>query len=209
MYTPTHYQEIDLQKLLGFMREFSFATLITVQDNVPFATHLPFVIQEQEGQVVLLTHMAKQNPQWEDLEAGQEALVIFQEPHAYISPSLYEKQLNVPTWNYCAVHAYGKARFINEPEQMMAAMEASINTFESGYMQQFRSLPEKYINGMLNGIVMFEIAVSRLEGKYKLSQNKSAADRQHVTDSLLKSEDTTIRKVGEMMLDSMADPAKV
>ncbi|MEJ8801805.1 FMN-binding negative transcriptional regulator [Pontibacter sp. H249] len=199
MYTPTHYQETDMQKLLGFIRAFNFATLVTIQDKLPVATHLPFVVNEQEGQLVLLTHMAKQNPQWQDLEAGQEALVIFQEPHAYISPSLYEKQLNVPTWNYCAVHAYGKARIIVEPEQMISAMETSIKAFDAEYLQQFRSLPEKYTFGMLKGIVMFEIAVSRLEGKYKISQNKSDADKQSVMESLLKSEDRTVRKVGEIM----------
>nr|WP_262902615.1 FMN-binding negative transcriptional regulator [Pontibacter aydingkolensis] len=95
-----------------FMREFSFATLVTIQDNKPFATHLPFVVENRNEQLILQTHVAKQNPQWKDLKAGQEALVIFQEPHAYISPALYEKQLNVPTWNYCAVHAYGKPTII-------------------------------------------------------------------------------------------------
>lgn len=199
MYIPKHYAVTDQQALLDFMRAYSFATLVTVHEASPFATHLPFVVEEREGQVVLLSHMAIQNPQWKDLEAGQEALIIFQEPHAYVSPSLYEKELNVPTWNYCAVHAYGQTNIIHDSEQVLAAMEASIKTFEANYIAQFNNLPEKYKQGLLKGITMFEITVTRLEGKYKLSQNKSAADYSSVKNSLLNSSDSSSRQVGEMM----------
>lgn len=183
------------------MKEFSFATLVCIQDNVPAASHVPFIVSEDGEQVVLLTHLARQNPQWQHLLEGQEALVIFQEPHAYISPSLYEKELNVPTWNYCAVHAYGKASEISEPEHMLAAMERSITTYEPEYLKQFRNMPEKFVNGLLKGIVMLEIKISKLEGKYKLSQNKSAADRYNVRESMLNSSDSTIRRTGELMLE--------
>ena len=105
MYIPPYYQEQDEEKLISFMQAHNFANIISIKDGVPIATHLPFLIEKKENKLFLISHMAKANPQWQTF--GQnELLIIFQGPHAYISPSHYEKQQNVPTWNYVAVHAY-------------------------------------------------------------------------------------------------------
>jgi len=106
MYIPNAFREDDQATLVAFMRAHSFATLVSVVDGTPFATHLPLVISEESGQILLVGHLAKANPHWRALTAS-DSLVIFQGPHAYISPSLYEKRESVPTWNYIAVHAYG------------------------------------------------------------------------------------------------------
>ncbi|HRI58716.1 MAG TPA: FMN-binding negative transcriptional regulator, partial [Saprospiraceae bacterium] len=116
MYTPSHFSFSEQGDIVDFMRRFNFATIMSQVEGLPFATHLPFVVEESsEGNLRLLAHFAKANPQWKSLEE-QTALVIFSEPHAYISPSLYEKEQNVPTWNYVAVHAYGQATLITDEQ---------------------------------------------------------------------------------------------
>ena len=110
MYVPKHFEEKDRSKLIEFMREFNFAALVNYAKNKPWATHLPFIVLEEEGKLILKAHMAKANPQWAAFN-NEEVLVIFQEPHAYISPALYENKVSVPTWNYIAVHAYGVPKY--------------------------------------------------------------------------------------------------
>jgi len=114
MYLPHHFTQTDTATLVAFMRQYAFATIVSEVDGKPCASHLPFVVEwKEDGTIQLLAHFAKANPQWQTLE-GQTALVIFNEPHAYISPSLYDKELSVPTWNYIAVHAYGHDTLITE-----------------------------------------------------------------------------------------------
>src|SRR5215211_253242 len=115
MYTPKHFAENDAQRLLAFMREFNFAALVTAENDFPVATHLPFIIEKRNEKIILCAHLAKANLQWKQF-AGREILVIFQEPHAYVSPVLYAEGLNVSTWNYVAVHTYGKARVFKKVE---------------------------------------------------------------------------------------------
>ena len=111
MYIPKYFAETDEENLLAFMREYNFATLVTAAGDFPTAAHLPFIIEKRDEKIVLSAHMAKANLQWQQFE-NKEALVIFQEPHAYVSPLLYGEKNNVPTWNYVAVHTYGKARVL-------------------------------------------------------------------------------------------------
>jgi transcriptional regulator len=113
---------IDKQEAVDFMQKYSFATIVTVENGIPSATHLPFIIDKRGDQVVLISHFAKANHQSADV-FGCTALVIFTEPHAYISPAHYEKEQNVPTWNYLAVHAYGKATLIDEKVQVTQVLE--------------------------------------------------------------------------------------
>src|SRR6185295_5882159 len=108
MYIPKHFVEDNEENLLAFMREFNFAALVTSENDFPAATHIPFIIEKRNGKIILSAHLAKANLHWKQF-ADRNILVIFQEPHAYVSPSLYTEILNVPTWNYVAVHAYGKA----------------------------------------------------------------------------------------------------
>lgn len=201
MYIPNAFREDDLEKLVGFMRANSFATLVSVLDGLPVASHVPLVVRWQEDVVQLIGHLAKANPQWEAFGNG-ESLAIFIGPHAYISPSLYEKRESVPTWNYIAVHAYGTPRVITLADSRHVLEEmlgAIIETYDPSYKGQWNDLSEKFRDGMMNGIVAFEMPVTRLEGKYKLSQNRSFADQERVAQSLLQSAEPTISGIGESM----------
>lgn len=199
MYIPNTDRVEDQAQLLAFMQAHSFATVVGLVNGELFATHLPLVILAQDDQIRLWGHMAKANPHWEALATPQEALVIFQGPHAYISPSHYEKWESVPTWNYIAVHAYGSARLIQDEAGLVATLSELIAANEATYQQQWDSLPEKFRHGMLNGIVAFEIAVTRLEGKFKLSQNRPAGDQERVATALATHPDLTIAAIGHYM----------
>jgi transcriptional regulator len=205
MYKPTVFQEDDVEKLVSFMRANSFATLVSVMNNVPCATHIPVVVTVDGDTIKLSGHLAKENLQWQAF-GDNESLVIFTGAHAYISPSLYEKHESVPTWNYVAVHAYGKPGIITRadaPASMDKMIEGMVDTYEASYKSHWQGLPEKYREGMMNGIIGFEMTVTRLEGKYKLSQNKSQVDRKNVSDALLKSSDPIIRNVGIEMQQNL------
>ena len=181
------------------MRRFNFAPSVSVVDGVPFATHLPFIVEEsEEGDLLLLAHFAKANPQWQSL-AEQTVLVIFSEPHAYVSPSLYEKEQNVPTWNYVAVHACGTPGLIPEEKAAFGLLEKQMRFFEPAYLDQWQRLSQEYKNAMIKGIVAFEIPVTKLEAKSKLSQNKSERDRKNVMTHLLEDENGSTQLIGEMM----------
>jgi transcriptional regulator len=198
MYTPKHFEMTDGTEVLTFMQQYSFATIVSIQNNLPVATHLPFVIKEDEQQITLLSHFAKANGQIAGI-AGQEVLVIFAEPHAYISPSNYEKQQNVPTWNYVAVHAYGEIKIITDDNKAMLLLEDMINTFEEGYLKQWQSLDQSYRQKMLKGITAFEIAVNKIEGKKKLSQNRSELERESIISNLNKSLHTSEKTIAAYM----------
>lgn len=199
MYVPLHFRFSEHADIVAFMRRFNFATIVTQVKGLPFATHLPFVIEETAaGEVRLLAHFAKANPQWKTLEE-QTALVIFSEPHAYISPLLYEKEQNVPTWNYVAVHVYGKANLITKPESAFELLEKQMQTFEGEYLAQWERLSQDYKNAMVKGIAAIEMTVEKLEAKSKLSQNKTVQERENIIMHLAQSSDTTAREIGEMM----------
>ncbi len=199
MYIPKHFREDDLKTLHDLMRAYSFATLITQQEGVPFATHLPFILDTQQGPYgTLLAHMARANPQWRDFSSQREALVIFQGPHAYVSPSWYEVELSVPTWNYAAVHAYGIPRLVEDQAEVYELLKILIETHESQFENPWLfQLPDDYLQKMMRGIVAFEIEITRLEGKFKLSQNRTESERENVIASLQASQDT--QPVAELM----------
>ncbi len=197
MYLPNAYREDDLETLVAFMRANSFATFVSVLDGQPYASHIPLAIAVANGVVTLTGHLARQNPQCRALGNG-ESLAIFTGPHSYVSPSLYEAQENVPTWNYIAVHASGTPRTIvfDDPPAIHAMIETMIDVYEPAYRTQWDSLSNKYRDGMLKGIVGFEIQVTRLEGKYKLSQNRSLVDQHRVAKSLATSADPVVAATG-------------
>ncbi len=134
MYIPKAFREDDIKTIHTFIREYSFATLITQHEGVPFANHLPFILDAERGSNgALLAHMARANSQWHDFSSVQEVLVIFQGPHAYISPSWYEVELSVPTWNYAVVHAYGLPRLIEDQEELYNLLKILIQTHEAQF----------------------------------------------------------------------------
>lgn len=198
MYTPLHYSNQDLDSTIAFMKRFNFATVITSINNVPEATHLPFVVTEKEGKVLLTSHFAKANLHWKAIEVN-ENLVVFTEPHAYVSPDHYERKENVPTWNYVAVHAYGKARLITDQEEGFGILEKMMDSFEPAYKTQWKSLPDDFKQRMFKGIVAFEIEVSRLQAKEKLSQNKQEAERQSIISAFEQSNRQNEQFIAEYM----------
>ena len=201
MYTPTINSVTDKNEIVAFMQQFSFATIITAKDDLPFATHLPFVVSMEGDNVVLTSHFAKANEHWKDIEQDK-VLVIFSEPHAYISPGNYEKELNVPTWNYISVHAYGKGKLVTGTDAVFKVLESTITNYEKAYQQQWDKLPTDYRLKMLNGIVAFQIVVSDLQAKKKLSQNRTAIEKQNIIDTLSKSTDTNEQLIAEYMSKS-------
>ena len=201
MYIPKAFQNHDSAELIAFMRANSFATLVSILDGAPFASHIP-LIMEVDGESLKLTgHLAKANPHAQAFGNG-ETLAIFTGPHAYISPALYEKQESVPTWNYIAVHAYGSPviRLLDDsPQAMEVMLSTMINTYDAGYHAQWEGLSPRYREGMMQGIVAFEMIVTRLEGKYKLSQNRSHADQMAVAHALSHSSDPAVCEIGAAM----------
>lgn len=182
MYAPKFNQVTERTLLLEAMQSYSFAILVGPGDNrtgALTATHLPLVVKDEGEHGVLLGHFAKANPHWAAL-ADHEALVIFSGPHGYVSPSLYTEPLSVPTWNYVAVHAYGTLQLIDDDAGKDALLKELIHVHEPAFADRWRAMPEGFQRTMLAGIVGFRIAITRIEGKFKISQNRNAADRENV-----------------------------
>ena len=198
MYIPEFNRLTDRNEIVDFMKQFSFANIISARNNLPVATPLPFIISLKDDQIILSSHFAKANEQWMDIENNQ-VLIIFSEPHAYISPVNYDTLLNVPTWNYISVHAYGKGKLITESEEVTRILEATIDTFEGAYRQQWDNFPEEYKLKMSKGIVAFEILVTDIKAKKKLSQNRSEDEKQRIIKSLSESEDSNEKHIAAFM----------
>ena len=205
MYSPSYNRVDDSAQVLDFVRENRFGVLVTTgPDGVPRATHLPFAFRggadaaESEGWT-LVAHLARANSQWEDFAGEREALVIFSGPHAYISPTHYERVLSVPTWNYIAVHAYGVPTVLAEPAAARAALDTLIAAEEPGYAERLAAYPDEFVAGMLRAIVAFEIKVSRVEARYKLSQDRTEGERQTIVAALSKSAYEAERNIAAAM----------
>ena len=199
MYVPKYNQMEDRAALLAYMRAYSFAALATSGPGGLTATHLPFVIEEEGGRITLLAHMAKANPQWRDFAAGAEALVIFMQPHAYVSPRLYDSRQNVPTWNYVAVHAYGRPVLIEERAAKIELQQKLIRQHDAGYLTQMAELPDSYLDAKLAAIVSFSLAVTRIDARYKLSQDKNPAERERIARELEASGDSVAAETARLM----------
>lgn len=198
MYIPKDFEQKEKEKSIAFMQAYNFAIIISVKNNLPIATHLPFIIEEKNDTIILTSHLSKANEQWKTFN-DNEVLVIFSEPHAYISPTLYEKQQNVPTWNYVAVHAYGNINIFESDEEKLNVLYKQMQFQEANYIEQFNSLDKNYINGLLKGIVAFEMVVTKLESKAKLSQNKTKQERTNIKQHLLDSDDDVMKNLGKLM----------
>ncbi len=184
MYTPKFNQVADRALLLETMRSYSFAILFgpettPANDASPVATHLPLVVKDEGEHGLLEGHFARANPHWKSL-AGEETLVVFNGPHSYVSPALYAESLSVPTWNYIAVHAYGVLSLVEDEPGKDALLAGLISDHEPAYAEKWRAMPEGFRRTMLAGIVGFRIPISRIDGKFKLSQNRPQADRLNV-----------------------------
>ncbi len=201
MYIPRHFEENDPAKLAALMRRHSFATVISHDGTSPFATHMPVLYRADAGpHGTLISHMARANPQWRHFAEGREVLVIFHGPHAYISPTWYVSQPAVPTWNYAVVHGYGIPRIVGDSSAVRAMLRELMAAFEGHQPRPYGAeLTDSYLDDMARGIVGFEVLVTRLEGKFKLSQNRSSDDRAGVIAALEDSPDQDEREVVKLM----------
>lgn len=206
MYTPSYFKDEDLVSLHGQIESTRLATLVTFDETGLQASHIPLLLEPTQGpQGTLYGHLAKANPQWKALETGAQALLIFQGADAYISPSFYAAKAQhgkvVPTWNYLAVHAYGRADVFTDPERLLRIVTGLTDKHEASRAETWAvtDAPADYIEKMLNGIVGFSIPIERLEGKRKLNQNRSAEDIAGVSKGLALSQDPSDLKIAQLM----------
>jgi transcriptional regulator len=199
VYIPEHFRVHDHADTIAFMRAHPFAILISGTDEGPFATHAPLAIREAGQDLVIRGHVAKANPHWRHLEQRPQCLTIFHGPHAYVSPKNYTTREVVPTWNYGAVHVYGNARVFSAPDQLLAVLHELIPMFEPGYAEQWAGLAEAYRARMLSHIVGFEIVVTKIEAKFKLSQNRTRDEQENIIESLGAATDTAVTGVARLM----------
>lgn len=198
MYTPAQFKVEDRATLLAFMRQHSFATIVTHDGAAPFATHMPVLVRENEG--TLVSHMARGNPQWRHFADGREVLVIFTGPHAYVSPAWYATRPQVPTWNYTAVHVYGVPRIVEDHERFAGMLHELVEFYESPRANRWDGeIPVEFRDKLMAAIVGVEIEITRIEGKFKLSQNRDEVDQASVIAALSASSDQTDREVAELM----------
>jgi transcriptional regulator len=188
MYIPTPFREDRLDVLHDVIRQYSFATLVSYGATGPIATHLPLLLDPTRGaRGTLIGHVARENPHWQvfrDAPEG-ETLAIFQGPHAYISPTWYATPYAVPTWNYVAVHAYGRPTPIEDEAAVYQIVAETVRVYESQFAYRWDlDAYRDYAQKLLKNIVGFEFEITRLEGKRKLNQNRSQVDQRGVVAGL-------------------------
>src|SRR5262245_46172618 len=181
MYVPPHFAVSDLTQLHDLIERYSFGLLISQVGGVPFASHLPFLLDRTAGpHGTLLGHVARANQHWREL-AGQTALAVFSGPHAYVSPTWYEADNVVPTWNYVAVHAYGRAAVVEDRVALLDIVQRTVAVYESALPRPWTfDGSSSYAGRQLGAIVGFRIEIERLEGKWKLNQNHPIERRKKV-----------------------------
>jgi transcriptional regulator len=201
VYLPPHFTETREAVLLDHIERHDFALLVTDGGGGLIASQVPFLVERRDGTLYLQGHLAIPNPQCGELAGAAEALVIFQGPHAYISPSWYEAGPAVPTWNYASVHAYGAPHTIRDKDWLRGLLLRLSERHEAREAVPWRmqDLPDPFVDGMVNGIIGFEIAVSRLEGKFKLSQNRPPGDRPRIIAALEARDDGDSHGVAQLM----------
>jgi transcriptional regulator len=206
MYTPSAFKDDELASLHELIEQTRLAILVTHDEHGMQASHIPLLLRGDQGEHgTLYGHLAKANPQWRALEKGAQALVIFPGADAYISPSFYPAKAEhgkvVPTWNYLAVHAYGIAEVFSDAQRLLEVVSSLTDKHEAGRASPWAvsDAPTDYIDKMLGAIVGFALPIERLEGKRKLSQNRSAADIAGVRDGLAASPDNKDQELAHLM----------
>ncbi|HDR7793705.1 TPA: FMN-binding negative transcriptional regulator [Bacillus luti] len=184
MYIPKYFAIQDEEMKCEIIEQNSFATLFSQHNGEPYATHLPLLLNRET--LTLHGHFARPNEQWEDIE-NQQVLAIFQGPHSYISPSWYETNNTVPTWNYVAVHVYGELEIVEDEQELMDSLQDLVHKYEApNSSYSLEEVDSNYMAGLSKGIVGFKIKISKIEGKAKLSQNHSKKRRELVVEELEK-----------------------
>lgn len=204
MYSPPYNQIEKRAEIVEFMRANNFPLLVTGTGGALHGSHLPAMIHEREGKITLDMHMARNNPQWKEF-FDDEVMVVFTGPHAYISPRWYEEKERVPTWNYTAVHAYGIPTLVKDKKAQYDSQRRLIAAMDPQWLPKFDALRPEYVDGMLDGIVNFEIAVTRVETRWKLSQNRSRRERELIAEHLEKSADSGERALAALTRGHLVD----
>jgi transcriptional regulator len=206
MYIPSHFEETRLEALHALIHHHPLAALVTTGANGIQANHIPFMLDPKPAPFgTLRGHVARANPVWRETDPALEVLVIFQGPNAYISPNWYpskhETGRMVPTWNYAVVHAYGHLQIFERPDWLYCHLETLVNQHEGGreHPWQIADAPKEFTGKLMNTIVGLEIQITRLEGKWKLGQNRSSADRQGAVDGLRKEGTESAEAVAALM----------
>jgi transcriptional regulator len=204
MYSPPYNQIEERAELIEFMRANSFALLVTGTGGALHGSHLPVMVQEKGEKLVLDMHMARNNPQWKEF-FDDEVMVVFFGPHAYVSPRWYEDEERVPTWNYAAVHAYGTAKVVDDAKAKHASQRRLVAAMDPLWLPKFDALRPEYVKMMLEGIVNFEIAVTRIETRWKLSQNRGKREQELIAAELDKSADSAEQALAALTRKHLAD----
>jgi transcriptional regulator len=206
MYIPSSFAVTDLAELHAAIERYSFATLVTAGSGDLMASHLPLLVDRSAGpQGTLWGHFARANPQWQqaaaDIESRPNVLVVFSGPHAYISPTWYQAERTVPTWNYVAVHAYGPLEIVDDEPTVLDLLHRTVEHFEAGQPQPWRlaDQPAEFVAQLAQQIVAFRIPIRRIEGKWKLNQNHPAERRERVAAQLATAASDDEREIGRLM----------
>ncbi|WP_342472488.1 FMN-binding negative transcriptional regulator [Metasolibacillus sp. FSL H7-0170] len=199
MFIPKYYKVTDFKEITNFINENSFGTLVTIKNEIPIATHIPLLLN-QEGEDYFITgHMAYGNPAWRTFEACKEVLVMFQGPHAYISSSWYGHE-NVPTWNYQAVHVYGKASILDK-EELVQDLTLLLEKYEANRENPilWDTLSPELLAAELKGIVGFKIKIREVQASYKMSQNRNEVDYRNIVAQLQNEPNADSHRMAEAM----------
>lgn len=206
MYTPSAFRIDDLAELHGFIEKSPLAALVTAGDQGLLASHLPLLLETHNSdRGTLHGHFARANPQWRDLANGADVLAVFTGPSAYVSPGYYPSKARdhkaVPTWNYTAVHARGRAEVFDDPARLRELVRALSELHERDQTQPWSldDAPVDYLDAMLRAIVGFSLPIERIEGKWKLSQNQTEENRGGVRDALAASPASSDQDVARLM----------
>jgi transcriptional regulator len=191
MYSPPYNRIEDRAELVRFMNANNFPVLVTGLGGALHASHLPAMVHQEGEQIVIDMHMAHANPQWHEF-FDEDVMVIFSGPHAYVSPRWYEDAERVPTWNYAAVHAYGVPKLVTDEAAKHASQRRLVAAMDPQWLPKFDALSPKYVSGMLNGIVNFQIPVTRIEARWKLSQNRGRREMELIVAELEKAGETPL-----------------
>jgi transcriptional regulator len=182
MYIPQHFKITEKSIAFDVIKDHGFATLFSQQNGMPSATHLPLLLNKEKTH--LYGHFARPNPQWKEIDT-QTVMAVFHGPHCYISPSWYETDKAVPTWNYVTVHVYGLVELVEDEEEVMESLQELVTKYEapdSSY--KLENIDSNYLAGMSKGIQAFRLHITKIEGKAKLSQNHPAHRRERVIEKL-------------------------
>jgi len=204
MYSPPYNQIEKRAELVEFIRANNFALLVTGTGGALHGSHLPVMVQERDAKLVLDMHMAKANAQWKEF-FDEEVMVVFFGPHAYVSPRWYEEKERVPTWNYAAVHAYGTPKVVDDAKAKHASQRRLVAAMDPQWLPKFDALRPEYVKSMLEGIVNFEIAVTRIETRWKLSQNRGRREQELIAAELESSADSAARALAALTRKHFAE----